>query len=92
MSQTRSKVITEDQARAIMVDVLNGLVEQVKADLPNLTRNQELAIASISFNWGYGNVKRSGLWKRIKDGSRRLIAPEINSNLQRKQVKVVKFV
>jgi len=65
---SQGNVITEEQARAIMVDVLNGLVEQVKADLPNLTRNQQLAIASISFNWGYGNVKRSGLWKRIKDG------------------------
>ena len=44
-------------------------------------------ISLKNFNSRYGNT-----WKRIAAGSRRLIAPEINSNLQRKQVKVVKFV
>lgn len=39
-----------------------------------------------NFNSRYGNT-----WKRIAAGSRRLIAPEINSNLQRKQIKVVSF-
>lgn len=39
------------------------------------------------FNSKYGHK-----WKRIASGSRRLIAPEINSRLQRQQLKVVKFV
>lgn len=60
--------INESQARAIMVETFNGLVGQVKKDYPLLHRNQQLAIASISFNWGYGNFKRSKISKMIKDG------------------------
>jgi hypothetical protein len=48
-------------------------------------RREYMSLAN--FNSRYGHT-----WKRIASGSRRLIAPEINSNLQRKQVKVVKFV
>ena len=48
-------------------------------------RREYMSLAE--FNSRYGNA-----WKRIASGSRRLIAPEINSNLQRNQVKVVKFV
>ena len=60
--------INESQARAIMVETFNSLVEQVKRDYPLLHRNQQLAIASISFNWGYGKFKRSKVSKYIKDG------------------------
>jgi hypothetical protein len=48
-------------------------------------RREYMSLAN--FNSRYGHA-----WKRIAAGSRRLIAPEINSSLQRKQVKVVKFV
>ena len=48
-------------------------------------RREYMSLAN--FNSKYGHK-----WKRIASGSRRLIAPEINSNLQRNQVKVVKFV
>lgn len=60
--------INEQQARAIMVETFNGLVDQVKRDYPKLKRNQQLAIASLSFNWGYGNFKRSRISKMAKDG------------------------
>jgi GH24 family phage-related lysozyme (muramidase) len=61
--------ITEIQARAIMYEVMHLLEQQVKRDLPNANRRQRLAVISLSYNWGYGNVKRSGLWKHIKAGS-----------------------
>jgi hypothetical protein len=48
-------------------------------------RREYMSLAN--FNSRYGHA-----WKRIASGSRRLIAPEINSNLQRSQIKVVKFV
>jgi GH24 family phage-related lysozyme (muramidase) len=60
--------INEQQARAIMVETFNALVEQVKADYPKLKRNQHLAIASLSFNWGYGNFKRSRISIMARDG------------------------
>ena len=61
--------ITEIQARAIMYEVMHLLEQQVKRDLPNANRRQRLAVISLAYNWGYGNVKRSGLWKHIKAGS-----------------------
>jgi hypothetical protein len=48
-------------------------------------RREYMSLAN--FNGKYGNK-----WKRIGSASSRLIAPEINSNLQRRQIKVVKFV
>jgi len=61
--------ITEIQARAIMYEVMHLLEQQVKRDLPNANRRQRLAVISLAYNWGYGNVKRSGLWKHLKAGS-----------------------
>lgn len=60
--------VNEKQARAIMVETFNGLVEQVKRDYPMLHRNQHLAIASLSFNWGYGNFKKSKISRYARDG------------------------
>ncbi|MGI9158410.1 MAG: glycoside hydrolase family protein, partial [Saprospiraceae bacterium] len=60
--------VTEAQARAMMYETFHGLCEQVKRDLPNTNRRQQLAVASLAFNWGYGNVKRSGLWRHLKAG------------------------
>jgi hypothetical protein len=49
--------------------------------------NRSEYVSLAQFNSKYGHK-----WKRIPSGSGRLIAPEINSNLRRNQVKVVKFV
>lgn len=60
--------VTEAQARAMMYGTFHDLCEQVKRDLPNTNRRQQLAVASLAFNWGYGNVKRSALWRHLKAG------------------------
>lgn len=60
--------VTEAQARAMMYGTFHTLCEQVKRDLPNTNRRQQLAVASLAFNWGYGNVKRSALWRHLKAG------------------------
>lgn len=61
--------VTELQARTIMYEVMHDLEQQVKRDLPNANRRQRLAVISLAYNWGYGNVKRSGLWKHLEAGS-----------------------
>lgn len=58
--------VTESQARTIMYEVMHNLEQQVKRDLPNANRRQRLAVISLAYNWGYGNVKRSGLWPLLK--------------------------
>lgn len=60
--------VTEAQARAMMYETFHNLTEQIKRDLPNTNRRQQLAVASLAFNWGYGNVKRSALWRHLKAG------------------------
>lgn len=60
--------VTEAQARAMMYGTFHDLREQVKRDLPNTNRRQQLAVASLAFNWGYGNLKRSALWRHLKAG------------------------
>ena len=61
--------VTELQARTIMYEVMHDLEQQVKRDLPNANRRQRLAVISLAYNWGYGNVKRCGLWRHLKAGS-----------------------
>lgn len=60
--------VTEAQARQMMYATFHDLCEQIKRDLPNTNRRQQLAVASLAFNWGYGNVKRSALWRHLKAG------------------------
>jgi len=61
--------VTETQARTIMYEVMHDLEQQVKRDLPNANRRQRLAVISLAYNWGYGNVKGSGLWPLLKKGA-----------------------
>ncbi len=61
--------VTEQQARALMYETYDALDKQIKADLPNLSARQRWAVKSLAFNWGYGNVKRSGLWRHLKSGA-----------------------
>ena len=62
--------VTEAQARALMYETYDALDKQIKADLPNLNTRQRWAVKSLAFNWGYGRVKRSGLWRHLKDGAK----------------------
>jgi GH24 family phage-related lysozyme (muramidase) len=62
--------VTEAQARALMYETYDALDKQIKADLPNLSARQRWAVKSLAFNWGYGNVKRSGLWRHLKAGAK----------------------
>ena len=61
--------VKEMQARQIMYEVMHNLEQQVKRDLPNANRRQRLAVISLAYNWGYGNVKKSGLWRHLKAGN-----------------------
>lgn len=58
--------VTEAQAREMMYETFHLLGEQIKRDLPGLTHRQQWAVKSLAFNWGYGNIKRSGLWKHLQ--------------------------
>jgi GH24 family phage-related lysozyme (muramidase) len=58
--------VSEVQAREMMYETFHNLGEQIKKDLPGLNHRQQWAIKSLAFNWGYGNVKRSKLWKHLK--------------------------
>jgi GH24 family phage-related lysozyme (muramidase) len=53
-----------------MYETFHSLEEQVKSDLPHLNPRQRWAVKSLAFNWGYGNVKRSGLWQHLKAGAK----------------------
>lgn len=66
--------INEAQAREFMNTIFDEIDRAIKADqakgnLPkNLTAAQKWAIKSLSFNWGYGNVRKSKLWPHLKAG------------------------
>jgi GH24 family phage-related lysozyme (muramidase) len=62
--------VTEQQARSLMYETFHNLEQQVKSDLPHLNPRQRWAVKSLAFNWGYGNVKRSGLWRHLKAGAK----------------------
>lgn len=62
--------VTEAQARAMMYDTFDSLKETISADLPNLDRHELWAVQSLAFNWGYGNVKKSALYKHLKEGNK----------------------
>ena len=59
--------ITEAQAREMMYQTFHNLDQQIKRDLPHLNHRQRWAVKSLAFNWGYGNIKRSGLWKHLRN-------------------------
>jgi GH24 family phage-related lysozyme (muramidase) len=59
--------VTEAQAREMMYETFHNLDQQIKRDLPGLNHKQQWAIKSLAFNWGYGNIKRSKLWKHLKN-------------------------
>jgi GH24 family phage-related lysozyme (muramidase) len=66
--EQQGEKITEEQARQIMYEVFDNLKNEISRDLPHLNRAQLWAIQSLSYNWGYGNVKRSKLYQHLKSG------------------------
>jgi GH24 family phage-related lysozyme (muramidase) len=61
--------LTETQARQLMYETYDNIDRWVRAELPNLTENQRWAVKSLAFNWGTGNLKRSKLWKYLRQGN-----------------------
>lgn len=58
--------ITEKQAREMMYHTFEELHHVIKKDFPNASEAEMWAIKSLAFNWGYGNLKKSGLYKLLK--------------------------
>lgn len=58
--------ITEPQARELMYNHFEQLDVCIKKDLPNLSVAQYWAVKSLSYNYGWGNVKKSKLYSLIK--------------------------
>lgn len=66
--------VTEDQARQMMYETFEALEKTVKQELPNLNRHERWAVQSLAFNWGIGNLKKSDLWKFLKDADKSSVA------------------
>ena len=62
--------VSEDQARQMMYETFEELDIRIKRDLPHLNEGQQWAVKSLVFNWGYGNLQNSKLWKYIKKGDK----------------------
>ncbi len=60
--------VTEGQARKLLYNTFESLDKEIKRELPNLTESQLWAVKSLAFNWGWGNVRRSGLYGHLKAG------------------------
>lgn len=66
--------VTEEQARQMMYETFEALDKTVKQELPNLNRHERWAVQSLAFNWGMGNLKKSDLWKFLKEGDKSPVA------------------
>jgi GH24 family phage-related lysozyme (muramidase) len=76
--------VSEAQARQMMYETFDEIDTYIGPDLPNLNEAQRWAVKSLAFNWGYGNVKKSGLWKHLKAGN---TGPSVEKAWMRTQVK-----
>ena len=62
--------VTEQQAREMMYETFDQLKVTVSADMPHLDRHELWAVQSLAFNWGYGNIKKSPLYRFLKSGDK----------------------
>ncbi len=76
--------VSEAQAREMMYETFDKKDAYIGNDLPKLNEAQRWAVKSLAFNWGYGNVKKSGLWKHLKAGA---TGPSVEKAWMRTQVK-----
>jgi GH24 family phage-related lysozyme (muramidase) len=61
--------ITEKQARKLMYDHYEQIHQAIAKDVPGLNTAQMWAVKSLTYNYGWGNVKKSKLFKLIKQKS-----------------------
>jgi hypothetical protein len=54
----------------MMYETFDQLKVIISADMPHLDRHGLWAVQSLAFNWGYGNLKRSPLYKYLKAGDK----------------------
>ena len=62
--------ITEQQARELMYNHFELLDVVIKKELPNLSKSESWAVKSLTYNYGWGNVKKSKLFNLIKSGDK----------------------
>lgn len=65
----KGKVITQQQADALLVQDSNAIASLLDAILPPVTNNQFSALVSFVYNIGIGNFKNSTMFKLIKAGN-----------------------
>jgi len=60
--------ITEQQAREMLYDTFAELDKNSKVYFPKMGESQRWAVKSLAFNWGWGNMRNSGLWDALMRG------------------------